>query len=212
VILIKDIIKPCADHQRRTCIQVDRKDGEVMYIELDIDTGLEVRALPEQNFDQRFKPLVDYPPSRACQLYAEYSRTMGATPDALNFLKALVPITQEEYDMAVNRKPRDKAQAVALATKETKARAPKGRASEKVTKIKTAPAKKPAAKKAVATGKPETPAAMFRDLILAGEHTDDAIFAKVQKKFGLDDNKRSYVAWYRNSLKKAGHKVPDPKK
>jgi hypothetical protein len=210
MILLKDIIKPCADSQRRTCIQVDRDNSEVKYIELDIDTGLEVRALPVSSFDQRFQPLVDYPPDRACQLYAEYSRVMGASRDALNFLGALVKISKEDIEMAVKRKPAVRDQAAATARKSTtKAVAPKAKAAKPT---KAAKAKAKPVKAAPSGERPETPAAMFRTLILGGEHTDDAIFAKVQKKFGLDDNKRNYVSWYRNSLKKAGHKVPQPKK
>lgn len=210
MILVKDIIKPCADWQRRTCIQVDRSNGEVSFIELDIDTGLEVRALPENSFDQRFKPLADYPPVRACQLYSEYARVMGASPDALRFLGALVNIPKEDFEMAVKRKPAAREQSAATARKSaTKAVAPKAPPGGKG---KTKPVLKVKPKSTASAGRPETPAAMFRELILGGEHTDDAIFAKVQKKFGLDDSKRSYVAWYRNSLKKAGHKVPAPKK
>ena len=39
---------------------------------------------------------------------------------------------------------------------------------------------------------------------------NDEIFAQVQKAFDLDDSKRSYVAWYRNNLKKTEAKVPEP--
>jgi len=56
----------------------------------------------------------------------------------------------------------------------------------------------------------ESASAMFQALLLAGELSDDKIFQKVQKKFGLDDKKRSYVAWYRNHLKKKGTPAPDP--
>lgn len=54
----------------------------------------------------------------------------------------------------------------------------------------------------------ESASALFKELILKGEKTDDEIFATVQKKYNLDDNKRKYVAWYRNALKKEGIKVP----
>lgn len=58
--------------------------------------------------------------------------------------------------------------------------------------------------------KRDSAAAMFKDLILEGKLTDDQIFAKVKAKFDLDDNKRGYVSWYRNNLRKQGKKVPDP--
>ncbi len=53
---------------------------------------------------------------------------------------------------------------------------------------------------------------MFQALIMAGELTDLDIFYAVQAKFGLDDNKRGYVGWYRNNMRKKGMRVPDAKK
>lgn len=50
----------------------------------------------------------------------------------------------------------------------------------------------------------DSAASMFRRLILAGGLTDDEIFKKVQEKFGLADNRRSYVEWYRKELQKKG--------
>lgn len=89
----------------------------------------------------------------------------------------------------------------------------------KTTAAKTAAAKteKPAVKgkaaaKPAPSAKGETAADLFRDLIRAGKLTDDEIFKQVQVKFKLADNKRSYVSWYRNSLLKAGEKVPAAKK
>ena len=52
-------------------------------------------------------------------------------------------------------------------------------------------------------------AATFKELIIKGTMTDDQIFATVQKKHGLDDSKRSYVAWYRNNLRKKGVELPE---
>lgn len=51
--------------------------------------------------------------------------------------------------------------------------------------------------------------AMFKALILKAHkakkpQTDDEIFAEVQAKFGLDDNKKGYVGWNRNWLKNQG--------
>lgn len=78
------------------------------------------------------------------------------------------------------------------------------------TKAKNVKAKKKAAKERKVNGeKRETAAQLFQDLIMAGNLTDDKIFAKVKDKFGLDDKKRSYVAWYRNKLKKDGKKPPE---
>ena len=52
-------------------------------------------------------------------------------------------------------------------------------------------------------GKPSA-AGRFRELILAGGKSDDEIFAAVKAEFNLDDNRRSYVDWYRKDLKKQG--------
>lgn len=49
-----------------------------------------------------------------------------------------------------------------------------------------------------------TAAQMFRELILSNSYDDDAIFSMVQKEFGLGDNKRSYVTYYRRELKRKG--------
>jgi hypothetical protein len=51
-------------------------------------------------------------------------------------------------------------------------------------------------------------AAYFRELILKGGQPDAKIFEAVQAKYHLDDSKRSYVAWYRNQLKKQGKNPP----
>lgn len=86
---------------------------------------------------------------------------------------------------------------------------------EMATKAKAKKAKKVAAKVAKKSGEEKAPresaSQMFCDLIMAGNLTDDKIFEKVQTKFGLDDKKRSYVAWYRNKLTKNGKKPPAAK-
>ena len=46
---------------------------------------------------------------------------------------------------------------------------------------------------------------------MAGKLTDDQIFSKVQDQYGLEDNKRSYVTWYRNDLTKKGMNPPAAK-
>ena len=57
-----------------------------------------------------------------------------------------------------------------------------------------------------------TAASRFQGLIMEGELTDAEIFAKVQKEFNLSDNKRSYVSWYRNYLKRQGKNPPSATK
>lgn len=83
------------------------------------------------------------------------------------------------------------------------------------TKAKKVKDKKTAAKQAKKSGADKAPresaAGMFCELIMAGNLTDDKIFEKVQTKFGLGDDKRKYVAWYRNKLTKDGRKPPAAK-
>ena len=92
-----------------------------------------------------------------------------------------------------------------------KAAAPKATAPKAAAPKATAP--KAAAPKATAPKEkkeraPQAPrhsaAAMFKKLILDGKLKDDQIFATVAAEFGLDEKKRSYVAWYRADLKKRG--------
>lgn len=86
------------------------------------------------------------------------------------------------------------------------------RAQAKPVKAASAPTAPKAAKlKTVPTGQPKrTSAAAFRELIMAGKLTDDKIFASVQAEFGLSDDKKSYVKWYRNELTKKGLSPPPP--
>lgn len=53
-----------------------------------------------------------------------------------------------------------------------------------------------------AKGDWKSSSAMFKGLLLEGGKTDDQIFKAVQKKFGLDDGKKGYVAWNRGWLKR----------
>ena len=176
------------DHQRRTCIQVERINGHVKYIPLDVSTGLEVRKTSTESFDQRFTPTEGYPAEKACQLYLSYSQNIGATKEALNYLGQIINVSKQELEMATTKK-------VAAAEKTA--------AKAKPTEVVKTPAK---------TGeKKQSAAQMFQDLIMEGKLTDDKIFEKVQEKFGLDEKKRGYTKWYRNHLKKLGANPPEAK-
>jgi hypothetical protein len=197
----------CVDHQRHTVIETSRDDILVEYIPLDI-SGLVLCQLSIEAFDKQYHPLPDYPVEKAAGLYAEYAANLGGTPDAMRELGKLVPLTPKEIDVATT-----KAAAKVPAKKAIKHIEDTAAAKASVAAKKAKAAGKPAAKKVAkepAEKKP-TAAQMFKDLIMAGELTDDKIFAKVQKAFGLDDNKRSYVKWYRNDLVKRGEKPPAAK-
>lgn len=195
---------PCADHQRRTCIEVSRAEGVVKFIPLDI-VGLSVEEESEEKFDRRYKPMAGYPIERACQLYLGYSRDVGATEEALKYLGQVINITEQEFKMATAKK--------AAKAEEVKKPAAKKSAPVK----KAAPAKKPSAaeKAGKAAKEPGTrgpsAAQMFKDLIMEGKLTDDKIFEKVAAAYGLDEKKRGYVKWYRNDLRKKGMNPPEPK-
>lgn len=201
---------PCHDHNRRTCIQVERSAGLVKFIPLDIILGLEVHSTSADSFDQRFTPMEGYPVEKACQLFVNYSQTLGATKEAMEYLGQVINVSKQELEMATAKK-----QTTAEKPAATKAAKP---AAKKAAPVKTAKAEKPAAKAAKPAAKPAkagekkmSAAQMFQDLIMAGKLTDDQIFEKVQAEFGLDEKKRGYVKWYRNHLKKQGQNPPEAK-
>lgn len=201
-------IIPCYDRQRRTCIQVERTGTYVKYIPLDVNEGLQVLTATANEFDQRYEPMVNYPAEKACQLFLNYSQTIGATKEALGYLGQIVNVSKQEADMATTKKTAATEKAAATKTAAKKA-APVTKPAAKSAPAKTA---KPAAKPAAKTGEKKMSAAqMFQDLIMQGKLTDDQIFEKVQAQFGLDEKKRGYVKWYRNHLKKQGANPPEAK-
>lgn len=201
-------IIPCYDRQRRTCIQVERTGAHVKYIPLDVNEGLQVLMATANEFDQRYEPMVNYPAEKACQLFLNYSQTIGATKEALGYLGQIVNVSKQEADMATTKKTAATEKAAATKTAAKKA-APVTKPAAKSAPAKTA---KPAAKPTAKTGEKKMSAAqMFQDLIMQGKLTDDQIFEKVQAQFGLDEKKRGYVKWYRNHLKKQGANPPEAK-
>jgi len=118
--------------------------------------------------------------------------------EARHWIQGLMKLT-EFGDAVYNSKP-DVERLLHQPTEEEKKMAKK-KANAKQKKLDKK-AGKPAAPR-------ETAAALFQELIMDGKLTDDQIFAKVKAKFNLDDKKRSYVAWYRNKLKKDGKKPPE---
>jgi len=197
----------CYDHQRRTCIQVERVDGRVKFIPLDVD-GLQVCGLSQREFDDRFKPIAGYPVKRACELYLSYSQNIGATQEALGYLGRVITITKEVAVMATNKRAAAEARQAPAPAKPSKAVSAKAtpKKAEKPVKADA----KPAPKKSTGE-KRHSAAQMFQDLIMQGKLTDDQIFAKVKAEFNLDDGKRGYVGWYRNHLRKQGQNPPDAK-
>lgn len=219
-------IVACCDHQRRTCLQVERLDGVTKYIPLDIAGGLRVQTMSASEFDRRYQPMVNYPAEKAAQLYLGYSQNIGASEEALGYLGQVVNVSKQEFEMATKKQqaaeqPEEKRTTKGRrTTNNTEEPAKAGRRAAdpvvkpattkaaKTTAAKTTAAKAPAAKSGE---KKPSAAQMFQDLIMAGKLTDDQIFEKVQAEFGLDEKKRGYVKWYRNHLKKQGKNPPEPK-
>jgi hypothetical protein len=208
-------IMPCYDHQRRTCIQVECSAGLVKFIPLDILLGLEVHSTSADSFDQRFTPMEGYPAEKACQLFVNYSQTLGATKEAMEYLGQVINVSKQELEMATTKKAAAVEKTAAAAKPVTKkaAAVEKTAAKAKPTEVKAGRrAVDPVVKTPVKTGEKKLSAAqMFQDLIMEGKLTDDQIFEKVQEKFGLDEKKRGYVKWYRNHLKKQGANPPEAK-
>lgn len=204
-----------ADHQRRTVIEFDRNSEQVRYVALDAENGLDLGLADPKHFDGRFKPLIDYPVEKGAKLYVEYARGLGATERVMRMLGKLTTVTQEDIEMATKKKAARGAAPVKTEKKAPAKKAASGKAAaaEKPAKGKAAPAKGKSAPAEKKDRKPRGPtaAARFQELIMEGKKTDDQIFAVVQKEFGLDDNKRSYVKWYRNYLTKQGKNPPAAK-
>jgi len=207
-------VMPCHDHNRRTCIQVERSAGLVKFIPLDIILGLEVHSTSADSFDQRFTPMEGYPVEKACQLFVNYSQTLGAAKEAMDYLGQVINVSKQELEMATTKK-----QIVAEKPAAAKAVKPVAKkAAVKPTEVKAGRRAVDPVVKATPAEKPAKPgekkmsvAQMFQDLIMAGKLTDDQIFEKVQAEFGLDEKKRGYVKWYRNHLKKQGQNPPEAK-
>lgn len=193
---------PCVvvTHNRNTAILVERNGDTVKFIPLVGESGFEVEELPVFQFSQLYEVLADYPAARAAQLYAGYAQSLGASKSVMEYLGHIIKLSPKEIEMATAKKTAAKA-APAKATK----------ATAKPAAAKTAKAPK-AEKAAKEPGeKRESAAQLFKDLIMEGKLSDDKIFEKVQAKFGLDEKKRSYVAWYRNDLTKKGMNPPEAK-
>jgi hypothetical protein len=193
---------------------VERSAGLVKFIPLDIVLGLEVHSTSADSFDQRFTPMEGYPVEKACQLFVNYSQTLGATKEAMDYLGQVINVSKQEFEMATTKKQTvaekpAAAKAVKPVAKKAAAKPTEVKAGRRAIDpvVKTKPVEKPAK-----TGEKKMSAAqMFQDLIMAGKLTDDQIFEKVQAEFGLDEKKRGYVKWYRNHLKKQGQNPPEAK-
>lgn len=187
-----------------------RLDGDDHIFALTIEHGQVMeRFLEREDFESVYTPIIGtcYT-SNAAKIFESYAAASGdrLSPDARAFLNELINGKTRSTKMATN----------AAKKVEKKVTKPTTEAAEKRSSL--APAKSPAAVKAAKltqAARPREPresaSKMFRELIMDGKLTDDQIFQKVQAKFGLGDEKRNYVKWYRNHLKKTGKNPPAAK-
>lgn len=178
------------DKQSRTALELRRLGHDVIFIPNEADSVYRVERLSALAFDQRYQPVHDYPVGRAARLLVGYATNSGGTSDVMAELANLVHVTEQETAMATAK-------------------------AANTTPSKTAGAKPSSGKPKPSSGpkKERGPSASgrFKELIMAGKQTDDEIFKTVQKEFNLSDDKRNYVAWYRNYLRKQGQNPPAPK-
>lgn len=184
------------DHQRRTAIAVAHEDSMVQFIPLSYENGLQLESLNMGDFARLYPTAMDdYPVERAAVLYVQYSHQIGASTAALDALGQFVKLSAKDIEMATKTPSAKTGKPAAAAKKATSAK------PARTPKEPTEP-KEPRAPR-------ENASQMFRDLIVGqatGENkfSDDQIFARVQKRYGLDDNKRSYVSWYRGDCVRKG--------
>jgi hypothetical protein len=194
----------------------DDNDIGVIYREDGRRLGLSVMG--ENWWDVHVFPLKEDPKAYAEVLKA-YALHCGADPDAARVLRRFTQVTDEEFIRMTTKTMADRKKAVVSTAgikkgtaKTAEAKAPKRAAQtpeEKEAKKAANLAKlrelneAKKAKRAAEGPKERKPSAAsrFKELIMDGKLTDDKIFETVQKEFGLDDSKRSYVAWYRNNLR-----------
>lgn len=216
------------DRQRRTCIVVASDKSNVSLIKLDTSAGLRISYMPVDLFEDTYSEVAGYPIHKAIEQYSEFARYCGATQDVMNAFNGI--LDSEEKNGVDVKLTRLKLQQVKLL--DGKAAKTQSDASADDTppwnddepsvdnpkptkKGKTAMARQPktavkvpSSSATTNTGSIKQPrrtaASAFKDLILTGQYSDDEIFATVQKEFGLDDSKRSYVAYYRRELKNKG--------
>lgn len=210
---------------------VSHADGDLGVLYREDGRRLGLSVMGENWWDVHVFPLKEDPKAYAEVLKA-YSLHCGADPDAARVLRRFTNVTEEEFHrMTQVAKPAAKTMADRKKAVETNAgkkgtaKTAEAKAPKRATQTpEEKEAKKQAnlaklrelneakkAKRAAEGPKERKPSAAsrFKELIMAGKLTDDKIFEAVQKEFGLDDSKRSYVAWYRNQLRKDGQNPPD---
>lgn len=191
--MMKQKTAPCLgvfmNRDYKTCIGIDHINGSTRALQLSVAKGLAIITTPRHVFEQEWKPAIKSPVLRAARVYAEYSRYLGASDEALTILQQYTPLTPKEV-LSLQKKAEERQSTPPPITK--------GATHVKVEK------KKLGVKK-------ETSKALFIQLIMEGKLNDNQIFAKVKEKFGLSEKSRTHVSWYRSQLRKDGKNPPAAK-
>lgn len=216
------------DRQRRTCIVVGSDKSNVSLVKLDTSAGLRISLMPVNLFEDVYSEVAGYPIHKAIEQYSEFARYCGAEKyvvDAFNNILdseekngvdvSLTRLKLQQVKLLDGKAAKTPSAASADDTPPWNDDEPGVDNSKPTKKGKTAMAKQPKATAKVPSNPDtkntgsikqarRTAASAFKDLILTGQYSDDEIFEIVQKEFGLDDSKRSYVAYYRRELKNKG--------
>lgn len=202
---------------------MERTKDDVKYIPM-MSEGLYIAFSSPSNFKRRFpyspKDWVDVKkiPSlktleveHTARCYVTHALYAGASEECMIELEKLVTVTNKEKEriMGTNAEKQKKAEKPAKARTAKAAAEAKENGGKKV----DGKTKKPVDGKTAERAKRSGAAATFKELIMAGKLTDDAIFAEVRKRHPeVSADRRNYVSWYRNALKKDGKEPPPARK
>lgn len=212
------------DRQRRTCIVVDADDQDYYLVKLDTSSGLRVLTMPVDQFEDNFSEIKGYPIHKSIEQYAEFARYCGASQEVIDKFNSILNDEEKKgVDVSLTRLKLQQVKLLDGKVAQTKSTEsddtppwdtgeedvqPTKKGKTKMARQPKASLKVPSNSATTNTGSIKQPrrtaASVFKDLILTGQYSDDEIFATVQKEFGLDDSKRSYVAYYRRELKNKG--------
>jgi len=191
-------------HTHRNCIVTEWEDKKVTYIALG-ENGFRVQTVTEDRFLEYYRQ-APFDSRVAAQVYQFYLAHLPTADQAVKSGLAALS-TGKLGDIAMARK------SAAVVEEFEDDQEDELVEEQETPKAKRGKAAKPTAVKAdrAPRERGETAAKMFQDLIMEGKLTDEKIFEKVAAKYNLDDNKRSYVKWYRNYLTKRGQNPPPAK-
>ncbi len=169
------------DHNRRTMLVLKNTRSMAKVVRLVVDRPMTIEQISVERVASLFTKLDDYPIEKAAANYLEFARATGASTEAVDALTKFCQISDQwRADIELQA---------------ARSNGPSG-GKDNVSR------KRRRKKQQVDSSKYKSAAQMFRALIAEGVLDDDEIFAKVQAEFGLANNRRSYVSYYRRQLEK----------